>query len=100
MNGLKNYDIVRQLYELMQFMVRYSIWEKLFPNVFIFNKRVRQQVFEINPWTIKMYDFFINHQILDEVNRDFCVMDGIIKTNFEVYGVSDLNIIKEERYEE
>lgn len=43
-----NADI--QLYETMQFMGRYSIWEKLFPNVF--NKRARQQVFGSNPWML------------------------------------------------
>lgn len=75
----------QQLYELMQFMGRYSIWEKLFPNVF--NKRVRQHVFGSNPWMLDMYDFLVGHQTLDDANRDFGVMSDIIKTNFEGYDI-------------
>lgn len=78
-----NADI--QLYEAMQFMGRYSIWEKLFPNVF--NKRVRQQVFGSNPWMLDMYNFLIGHQTLEEANKDFDEMLNIIKTNFEGYDI-------------
>lgn len=73
-----NADI--QLYETMQFMGRYSIWEKLFPNVF--NKRVRQHVFGSNPWMLEMYEFLINHQDIENANEDFDKMLDIIKTNF------------------
>ena len=69
----------------MQFMGRYSIWEKLFPNVF--NKRVRQQVFGSNPWMLDMYNFLIGHQTLEEANKDFDEMSNIIKINFEGYGI-------------
>ena len=74
-----------QLYEAMQFMGRYSIWEKLFPNVF--NKRVRQQVFGSNPWMLEMYDFLIGHQKLEEANKDFDEMLNIIQMNFGGYDI-------------
>lgn len=73
-----NADI--QLYETMQFMGRYSIWEKLFPNVF--NKRVRQHVFGSNPWMLDMYEFLITHQDIENANENFDKMLDIIKTNF------------------
>lgn len=74
----ENADI--QLYETMQFMGRYSIWEKLFPNVF--NKRVRQQVFGSNPWMLELYDFLITHQDIESANDNFDKMLDIIRTNF------------------
>ena len=68
------------MYETMQFMGRYSVWEKLFPNVF--NKRVRQQVFGNNPWMYNIYEFLVTHYDLESVNKDFDQMLDIIKQNF------------------
>ena len=73
-----NADI--QLYETMQFMGRYSVWEKLFPNVF--NGKLRKHIFGSNPWMIDMYEFLIKHQDIESANKDYDQMFGIIKDNF------------------
>lgn len=70
-----NADI--QLYETMQFMGRYSIWEKLFPNVF--NRRIRHQVFGSNPWMLDLYEFLITHQDIESANEDFDQMAELRK---------------------
>lgn len=73
-----NADI--QLYETMQFMGRYSVWEKLFPN--IFNGKLRKHIFGSNPWMIDMYEFLIKHQDIESANKNYDQMFGIIKENF------------------
>ena len=73
-------NVAIQLYETMQFMGRYSVWEKLFPNVF--NKRVRQQVFGKKPRMDKIYEFLVTHHDLESANKDFDQMLYIIKQNF------------------
>lgn len=73
-----NADI--QLYETMQFMGRYSVWEKLFPNVF--NGKLRKHIFGSNPWMIDMYEFLIKHQDIESANKNYDQMFGIIKENF------------------
>lgn len=64
----------------MKFMGRYSVWEKLFPN--IFNRRIRQQVYGTNPWIIHLYKFLTSHQDIESSNENFDKMLDIIKTNF------------------
>ena len=75
-----NGNINIQLYETMQFMGRYFVWETLFPN--IFNEVKRQQVFGSNPWMIDMYEFLFEHKDIQSANGDFDCMQDIIKINF------------------
>lgn len=62
-------------------MERYSIWEKLFPN--IFNKRISQQVYGTNPWSIHLYKFLISHQDIESSNENFDKTFDIIKQILE-----------------
>lgn len=69
-----------QLYEGMQFMGRYSVWEKLFPN--IFNENLRKKMFGDMPWMLDMYNFLNTHQDVESANEDFDQMPDLIKSNF------------------
>lgn len=64
----------------MQFMGRYSIWEKLFPHTF--DEKARQYEFKNNPWMLELYEFLITHQDIESANKDFGKMVDILKTNF------------------
>ena len=63
-------------YAIMHFMGSYSVWEKLFPNVF--NEEFRKITFEGNDMLLNLYDFLLNHQTLEEANKDFDKMMKLI----------------------
>ena len=63
-------------YAIMHFMGSYSVWEKLFPNVF--NEEIRKLTFENDDMFLTLYDFLVNHQTLEEANKDFDKMMKLI----------------------
>lgn len=63
-------------YAIMHFMGSYSVWEKLFPNVF--DEEIRKLTFENDDMFLTLYDFLVNHQTLEEANKDFDKMMKLI----------------------
>lgn len=76
-----NETLDNKLYEAMQFMGRYCVWEQLFPE--IFNEEKRKQTFDTKMLTL--YDFLVNHLTLEDANKDFDEMLNIIQMNFGGY---------------
>ena len=59
----------------MHFMGSYSVWEKLFPNVF--NEEFRKRTFDDDMF-LNLYEFLFNHQTLEDANKDFDEMMKLI----------------------
>lgn len=69
-----------KLYEVMQLLGRYFIWEKLFPN--IFGEENRKNILGIKQGMLELYRFLFNHHDLENANRNFDDMRRIINCNF------------------
>lgn len=77
-----NETLDNKLYEVMQFMGRYCVWEQLFPE--IFNEEFRKRTFDDDMF-LNLYDFLVNHLTLEDANKDFDEMLNIIQMNFGGY---------------
>ncbi|MCI6242357.1 MAG: hypothetical protein MR646_03510 [Agathobacter sp.] len=69
-----------QLYSTMQFLGRYSVWENLFPN--IFDKNMREKVMEGNKQMYNLYLFLIEHQKLEDADKEWDKMMEAIGGNY------------------
>ena len=71
----------QQMYVAAQFLGRYSVWEKLFPNVF--TKNVRRQVLGANMWVLELYQFFLNNNVLEVADKKWKDLLEIIRSNWK-----------------
>lgn len=71
----------RQMYVATQFLGRYSVWEKLFPNVF--TKSVRRQVLGTNKWVLELYQFFLNNRELEAADINWRELLEIMRSNWK-----------------
>lgn len=72
-------NMYMKLYEVMQFLGRYFIWEKLFPN--IFSEENRKNILGIKQGMLELYIFLFNHHDLESANRKFDDMRSIINSD-------------------
>lgn len=70
-----------QMYVATQFLGRYSVWEKLFPNVF--TKSLRVQVLGSNKWVLELYQFFINNKTLEVADANWKDLLDIESSNWK-----------------
>lgn len=73
-------DADRQMYVIVHFLGRISVWQYLYPETF--NSSFICELINNNPWMKDLYDMFVNYKSLEEIYPHFDEVEEIIMNHY------------------